>query len=349
MNTETPLTKPKQETTEITNLKAHPPPNVGKIALRPTTKNNLSPSSINSSPDSPLDDPFNSDDDSDGNDDDDDDSISSEEVSLPLHKRARSPLSENHVPDPQQPSDNDPHAKSPITCNSSLPVNDNGSPTEAPCNQAMRRVSSTYRIPSSIFARSKSSDAQTDWSVASNESLFSIYMGNMSFRNDNPLWRSGELGTPAGEASTSDHMFSYSAQQPKCAEIMRSRELGLAEATMKEVIRESESRNYVTSCRSSHGSGTSTTSFAFSLKEGDHSQKVASSRTPSSVRSISEEQAQCKKQPLTMGATETPQSSTNCDPTATDHAPKPNPPRPKWSSCFSCCSLWWCRNGCKKF
>ncbi|CAK7355710.1 unnamed protein product [Dovyalis caffra] len=48
------------------------------------------------------------------------------------------------------------------------------------------------RIPSSIFAKPSN---PTEWSVASNESLFSIYMGNGSFSKDNAfmLYKSGEL------------------------------------------------------------------------------------------------------------------------------------------------------------
>ncbi|KAL9673705.1 hypothetical protein QQ045_029966 [Rhodiola kirilowii] len=53
---------------------------------------------------------------------------------------------------------------------------------------------SSYRIPSSVFATT--SGAPAEWSVASNESLFSIQM-NMSFARDfMPFYgKSGELGT----------------------------------------------------------------------------------------------------------------------------------------------------------
>ncbi|CAN0871127.1 hypothetical protein LINGRAHAP2_LOCUS9755 [Linum grandiflorum] len=51
-----------------------------------------------------------------------------------------------------------------------------------------------YRIPSEVFSRTKSSP--TDWSVASNESLFSINTGNMSFTKEHALLfaKSGEFG-----------------------------------------------------------------------------------------------------------------------------------------------------------
>ncbi|KAL8261233.1 hypothetical protein R6Q59_025282 [Mikania micrantha] len=66
---------------------------------------------------------------------------------------------------------------------------------ESPPVQTMERVSPTsqkYRIPSSVFSRKESNI--DGWGMASNESLFSIHMGGMSFRNqDSMSWRPGEL------------------------------------------------------------------------------------------------------------------------------------------------------------
>lgn len=55
------------------------------------------------------------------------------------------------------------------------------------------------RIPSSIFMRTKS-NSPMDWSVASNESLFSIHMGNASFSRDNfsVTGKSAETNSYAG-------------------------------------------------------------------------------------------------------------------------------------------------------
>lgn len=68
---------------------------------------------------------------------------------------------------------------------------------QSPPVQVMGRtdVPDPYRIPSSIFERSKSSTPM-EWSVTSNESLFSIHVGNSSFSRDHAilLGRSGELG-----------------------------------------------------------------------------------------------------------------------------------------------------------
>lgn len=55
------------------------------------------------------------------------------------------------------------------------------------------------RIPSSVFATNKPASGM-EWSVASNESLFSIQMGNMSFTRDHFNWmKSGELRSPDSE------------------------------------------------------------------------------------------------------------------------------------------------------
>lgn len=55
------------------------------------------------------------------------------------------------------------------------------------------------RIPASVFATNKPASGM-EWSVASNESLFSIQMGNMSFTRDHFNWmKSGELKSPDSE------------------------------------------------------------------------------------------------------------------------------------------------------
>ncbi|CAL9775981.1 unnamed protein product [Musa acuminata subsp. burmannicoides] len=50
----------------------------------------------------------------------------------------------------------------------------------------MSNASDPDRIPSSVFTRTKST-TQKDWSVASNESLFSIHVGNSSLSRDHVL------------------------------------------------------------------------------------------------------------------------------------------------------------------
>ncbi|KAL9227315.1 hypothetical protein vseg_003017 [Gypsophila vaccaria] len=70
---------------------------------------------------------------------------------------------------------------------------------ETPPVQVMERPSdaSAYRIPSYVFARDKVSNPNPEWSIASNDSLFSIHTGNTSFSRDqfSSLLKSGELST----------------------------------------------------------------------------------------------------------------------------------------------------------
>lgn len=134
----------------------------------------------------------------------------------------------------------------------------NDSATQLPPTQVMERPgdpsSSSYRIPDYVFAR-KPSTAPMEWSTASNESLFSIQMGNMSFTREQFAWlgKSGELGMP-GElnmSGMSGPFIDFSSNQPpdKQVEICQnggnldegpSPRVTEAKAveTMREVIRE---------------------------------------------------------------------------------------------------------------
>uniref|UniRef100_A0A803M0S3 Uncharacterized protein n=1 Tax=Chenopodium quinoa TaxID=63459 RepID=A0A803M0S3_CHEQI len=79
-------------------------------------------------------------------------------------------------------------------------ASDDVSTLECPPIQVMERPveNSGYRIPSYVFATTKSS--HPEWSTTSNESLFSIHTGNMSFTRDQFSWllKSGELGIYGG-------------------------------------------------------------------------------------------------------------------------------------------------------
>lgn len=85
---------------------------------------------------------------------------------------------------------------SPELTDSTLELGSNEATTSPPLQIMERPSESKYRIPSSVFARSKSNTP--DWSIASNESLFSIQMGNMSFIKDD-FWKSGEIGLKSAE------------------------------------------------------------------------------------------------------------------------------------------------------
>ncbi|XP_061991071.1 uncharacterized protein LOC133709369 isoform X2 [Rosa rugosa] len=71
----------------------------------------------------------------------------------------------------------------------------NGLPTESPAVQMMDRYGGydPYRIPSTVFDTSNVSNKEMEWSAASNESLFSLHLGNNSFSRDHILMLS-DLG-----------------------------------------------------------------------------------------------------------------------------------------------------------
>lgn len=161
------------------------------------------------------------------------------------------------------------------------------SPTESPTVQMMER-SGGYdpcRIPSSVFARSKS-NKEMEWSVASNESLFSIHLGNNSFSRDH-IFLLGDL-TKSGELYKSGELFGLSPHPPPIPEleiesngieeVRESGAEGMADETVKATARtnaEDHSEGRVpprnvsfkshSLSRRSDGSGASTRSFAFPM------------------------------------------------------------------------------------
>ncbi|XP_031742104.1 uncharacterized protein LOC105435703 isoform X2 [Cucumis sativus] len=87
-----------------------------------------------------------------------------------------------------------------------------------------------FRIPSAVFQRS-SSVTPLEWSIASNESLFSIQVGNNSFSRDqvlmlNELGKSGEL-TKSGKLKKAEDSFVFSS--PPAVIMSREAEMKSAE------------------------------------------------------------------------------------------------------------------------
>nr|XP_028951796.1 uncharacterized protein LOC103402821 [Malus domestica] len=159
------------------------------------------------------------------------------------------------------------------------------SPTDSPSIQTMDRCGGydPYRIPTSVFSTSKS-NKEMDWSVASNESLFSIHLGNNSFSRDHTFFL-GDLGK-SGELYKSGELFSLNPALPVPAveiesdriEEVRKSGVGVADETIKDIARanaEDHSEGRVqpptvfgkspSLSRRSDGSGTSTRSFAFPM------------------------------------------------------------------------------------
>lgn len=98
-----------------------------------------------------------------------------------------------------------------------------GPEIQNPQVQVMERPNETsgtspYVFPSHVFARN-STNVPVEWSTASNESLFSIYMGNMSFSSELACFKSCEMDKP-GDAITCDQQpnsSSASDQQPNAS------------------------------------------------------------------------------------------------------------------------------------
>ncbi|KAM1214716.1 hypothetical protein ACFX2I_011205 [Malus domestica] len=182
------------------------------------------------------------------------------------------------------------------------------SPTESPSIQMMDRCGGgydPYRIPSSVFSRSKS-NKELEWSVASNESLFSIHLGNNSFSRDHilllgDLVKSGELNksgelfalNPAPHVPVveieSDRIEEVKIEEVRIEEVRESG-VGVADETIKNTARanaEDHSEGRVpaptgpvkspTLSRRSDASGTSTRSFAFPILSDGMTDRMKSS------------------------------------------------------------------------
>ncbi|GAV64400.1 hypothetical protein CFOL_v3_07918 [Cephalotus follicularis] len=232
---------------------------------------------------------------------------------------------------------------------------------ESPATQEMKRPdndstpsSSSYRIPSSVFARTIST-APVEWSTASNESLFSIHMGNMSFTRDHYMYKSGELGL-FNEYNNNIPRSSvdYSSNQPptnKSTELVPKYGSNLgggfdvteaaAAEMMREVIRENEEgrrrensapmKEPSCSATPSDNSveGARAKSFAFPILTGN------GDKTGSSNQNKEKGKQHSQSQPET--PTVTPKSEPQQTPETTSWIPKVN--WGKCLSCFSCCSF----------
>ncbi|XP_022933614.1 uncharacterized protein LOC111440990 [Cucurbita moschata] len=226
--------------------------------------------------------------------------------------------------------------------------------TQYPQTQVMERVdnpnSPGYRIPSHVFSRTKST-TPTEWSGASNESLFSIQMGTMSFTREQLCWigksgelyRSGELAMSVSQVLNMKHSDcglkgthpdgDMAATEARCAQ------------TMREVIRENSETNRMgsstltesssQSASVSHQSESSTQSFQFPILSGD------------GAKSISFKGAEPEKEKANNETNNELQHSASSNPqipkeSSSDESPKADsnvaPPK-RWLSCLSCCSF----------
>ncbi|KAL2321510.1 hypothetical protein Fmac_025889 [Flemingia macrophylla] len=221
-------------------------------------------------------------------------------------------------------------------------ANQGSSEIQNPQVQLMERpgestgTSPQYIFPPHVF--SSNTNSPVEWSTASNESLFSIYMGNTSFSNELVGFKSGELDKP-GEVFVYDQPnASLTQQQPPAPvnkfndisqrtaeqqllhqECSKATEAKAAE-TMREVIMESSQTTYNVgkgddkASNSNRPSDGSVNSYAFQSSKG------RDKRASSKGAGEKENQLQLTEK--------------NETPNTADQAPKSN----KWL-CFSCCSF----------
>ncbi|KAG6757982.1 hypothetical protein POTOM_038313 [Populus tomentosa] len=171
-----------------------------------------------------------------------------------------------------------------VTCES---LAHNMSPKQSPPLQVMERPGGydPLRIPSSIFEKNKGTPPM-DWSVASNESLFSIHVGNNSFSRDHVLLL-GDLGK-SGDITKSGELIMFSPLPPRemvatdnqssVPDVESNKQKGgangIADNTIKdpaEYQNEENKTNQAVSWKSpstsnnSYGSGDSVKSFSFPI------------------------------------------------------------------------------------
>lgn len=212
----------------------------------------------------------------------------------------------------------------------------NMSPKQTPPLQVMERPGGydPLRIPSSIFEKNKGTPPM-DWSVASNESLFSIHVGNNSFSRDHVLLL-GDLGK-SGDITKSGELIMFSPLPPRemvatdnqssVPDVETNKQKGgangIADNTIKdpaEYQNEENKTNQAVSWTSpsasnnSYGSGDSVKSFSFPI--------LANGMRSGSLKAGVEQR---KQQHLESSPAPVSQKSASF----------------RWSHCFSCCS-WGC-------
>ncbi|XP_011070939.1 uncharacterized protein LOC105156490 isoform X2 [Sesamum indicum] len=200
-------------------------------------------------------------------------------------------------------------------------------PTQSPPVQMMERPGSfdPHKIPASIFNRQPS----LNWSTESNESLFSISIGNLSFSRDalrmsTDMYRTGEL--------------------PKRGELFKSREMPLS----RELHRSGESHN----CRKVKFADLNKTVGSTSFKETlPAAEGVEPNEKTDTSKNISEHMKPGVKGVIDKPSSDVPeacvnaQSDTNVDESSKiSNQSSANPIRsychlkcPTWSTCCECC------------
>ncbi|KAI3970795.1 hypothetical protein MKX01_024442 [Papaver californicum] len=232
------------------------------------------------------------------------------------------------------------------------------SPNQSPPIQVMEReevAPAPYRISSTVFARSPSA-TPVEWSVQSNESLFSIHMGNNSFSADQIflMGRSGELGMPGDynnfldlnkEPSNPNSPSPASTPGNKVGETLNKEDA--ASETMNKVSwvseddQNTEKSAPVDSARHSSSisyrsdeSGASVVSFAFPILTSAEGGRATSTKveTEHPSHQVKEKSSEQHKEQEQVAQQQQPNTPTTPDATGTTA-------QNRWFSCFSCCSF----------
>ncbi|XP_040244683.1 uncharacterized protein [Aegilops tauschii subsp. strangulata] len=215
------------------------------------------------------------------------------------------------------------------------------------------------RIPSSVFART--STLQTDWSVTSNEALFSINVGNTSFDKDHKVLygKSGEMGNPNEPLAP---LPSFPKQSPGSSPIkgaVSPKATGEGSSTVKG----EGDADHIDSI--SHRSEGSATNFAFPILAGDEkasgcskdNQPNLAQQSTAQLSHAPEPEPHDEKNESPKAAMESPKAAMESpkaameSPKAAMEAPKPEeapvaepapapaepPPATKMFPCCSCC------------
>nr|GLL22121.1 uncharacterized protein LOC109193498 [Ipomoea trifida] len=251
--------------------------------------------------------------------------ISNGEKSSTTEQSISSPDTPLNSPFPENDKST-PEAVSSDAANSSSSISSNVT-NESPSTQVMERpTKESYRIPSSVFTKPESGK-ETEWSVASNESLFSIHLDNTSFSREQFLWNSEENGE-ASERRMHD-----------LSPVASSRQLAKggfdgAETSMRDFLRDSKDQNHGVKCnvevrpgRVSYESTTSAKSFAFPILTGDVDKQPSKKSRPE------KKQPQPLPLPLSLPSPQEERESLET-PQAEQKVAAPR----KWFSCFLCCS-----------
>ncbi|KAI4340149.1 hypothetical protein MLD38_025014 [Melastoma candidum] len=159
-------------------------------------------------------------------------------------------------------------------------IRPNEATEEIPPVQVMERTDepgspAPYKFPSSVFAR-KASPNPGEWSTASNESLFSIHMGDTGFDDTNHLDDSGEPVSPDADRFPSKKPTPV-VVEARSPQLYNNRESGHSPW-------EGPDASPSPSSRPSNASGASTKSFTFPILTGDDGGSSKKPELPQSAR-----------------------------------------------------------------